>query len=89
MGKIRTLIILYEYLLHYAINKIVIYCKMKLSQAEKEIVQKAKKIMHENNFNYFYTHHLLPENACSPKDYETILQLIQKGIFHPIDDSSN
>lgn len=63
--------------------------KMKLSQAEKEIVQKAKKIMHENNFNYFYTHHLLPENACSPKDYETILQLIQKGIFHPIDDSSN
>ncbi|MFX1346056.1 MAG: hypothetical protein ACFFBC_13400 [Promethearchaeota archaeon] len=63
--------------------------KMKLNQAEKEMVQKAKKILYENNFDYFYAHDLLPENACSPKDYQTVLQLIQKRIFNPIDDSSN
>ncbi|MFX0081220.1 MAG: hypothetical protein ACFE94_05650 [Candidatus Hodarchaeota archaeon] len=63
--------------------------KMKISQAEKEMIQKAQKIMHENNLNFFYAHQLLPKKACSPKDYETILQLIQKQIFRPIDDASN
>jgi hypothetical protein len=63
--------------------------KMKLSQAEKEMVKKATKIMYENDLEYFYAYHLLPENACSPKDYQTVLQLIEKGIFNPIDDSSN
>lgn len=63
--------------------------KMKLDQAEREMVQKALKFMQENNFNYFHALYLLPENACSPKDYETILQLIQKRIFRPIDNSSN
>ena len=56
---------------------------IKLTQDEKEMVKKASKFMKENNFNYFYAVYLLPDNVCGPKDYETILSLIKKGIFQP------
>jgi hypothetical protein len=58
---------------------------IKLNQDEKEMVNRASKFMQENNFDYFYSLYLLPDNACSPKDYETILKLIEKGIFKPIE----
>ena len=45
--------------------------------------------MKENDFDYFYSLYLLPDNACSPKDYETILNLIEKGIFKPIEIDTN
>jgi hypothetical protein len=63
--------------------------KMKLTQEEKEMVQRAITFMHESDFNYFYVLYLLPENVCSPKDYEIIQKLIQKGIFKPIDKLEN
>ncbi|MFW9874567.1 MAG: hypothetical protein ACFFG0_15790, partial [Candidatus Thorarchaeota archaeon] len=63
--------------------------KLKLTQEEKEMVQRAINFMHESNFNYFYVLYLLPENVCSPKDYEIIQTLIQKGIFKPIDKLGN
>ncbi|MFX1357003.1 MAG: hypothetical protein ACFFA8_06925 [Promethearchaeota archaeon] len=56
---------------------------IKLSQAEKEMVDQAMKFMRENNFNYFYSVYLLPENVCTPKDYKTILDLLHKGVFTP------
>ncbi len=58
--------------------------KIKLSTSEKEMVAKARTFMKENNFNYFYSLYLMPENTSSPKDYQTIFNLIEKGIFQPI-----
>lgn len=57
--------------------------KIKLSTAEKEMVNKARIFMRENNFNHFYSLYLLPENDCTPKDYQTIFDLIEKGVFRP------
>jgi len=57
--------------------------KYKLSMSEKEMVTKARTFMKENNFNYFYSLYLMPENSCTPKDYQTIFNLIEKGIFQP------
>ncbi len=62
-----------------------VYKNIKLSQNEKEMIKKALNFMKENDFKYFYTVYLLPDNTCKPKDYETILQLIKKGIFRPIE----
>jgi len=56
---------------------------IKLTKAEKEMVDEAMKFMRENNFNYFYSIYLLPENICTPKDYKTILDLLHKGVFTP------
>ena len=63
--------------------KIVENPKIKLTMSEKEIVAKARTFMKENKFNYFYSLYLLPENTCTPKDYQTIFSLIEKGIFKP------
>jgi hypothetical protein len=63
--------------------------KIKLSTAEKEMVRKARKFMKENNFKYFYSLYLMPANTCTPKDYQTIFNLIEKGIFQPIEEEFN
>ncbi|NVM17965.1 MAG: hypothetical protein HWN80_09630 [Candidatus Lokiarchaeota archaeon] len=63
--------------------KIVENPKVKLNMSEKEMIGKARTFMKENNFNYFYSLYLMPENACTPKDYQTIFNLIEKGIFQP------
>ncbi len=65
--------------------KVAYSIKMKLSQAEREMIKRASNFMRENNLSNFHSINLLPENACTPKDYETILQLIEKRIFRPID----
>jgi len=57
--------------------------KIKINTSEKEMVSKARTFMKENNFNYFYSLYLMPENTSSPKDYQTIFNLIEKGIFQP------
>jgi len=64
--------------------KIVENPKIKLSTSEKAMVAKARTFMKENNFNYFYSLYLMPENTSSPKDYQMIFNLIEKGIFQPI-----
>ncbi|MFW9783494.1 MAG: hypothetical protein ACFFFB_14520, partial [Candidatus Heimdallarchaeota archaeon] len=56
----------------------------KLNQNEKEMVKKATNFMKDYNLTYFYAIYLLPDNVCGPKDYETLLNLIKKGIFVPI-----
>ncbi|MFW9939177.1 MAG: hypothetical protein ACFFD5_16145 [Candidatus Thorarchaeota archaeon] len=58
---------------------------MKLNQDERDMVKKAQTFMKEHNSPYFYFLYLIPENACSPKDYQITLQLIKKGTFQPID----
>jgi hypothetical protein len=65
--------------------KITMNKNVKLSLNEKEMVNKASTFMREQDFDYFHSIYLLPENNCSPKDYEIILKLIQKGIFTPIE----
>ncbi|MFW9949547.1 MAG: hypothetical protein ACFFKA_05425 [Candidatus Thorarchaeota archaeon] len=59
--------------------------KVRLSNAEEEIVNRAITFMKENRFEYFYSLYLMPENVCTPKDYQTILSLISKGIFKSIE----
>ncbi|MFX0034819.1 MAG: hypothetical protein ACFE9I_04155 [Candidatus Hermodarchaeota archaeon] len=80
----KTLNVPFIYPLKIKVNK-----NLKLSQSEKEMVKKASTFMKENNFDYFYSLYLLPDNVCSPKDYGTILNLIEKGVFQPIEDKSN
>ncbi|MFX1417939.1 MAG: hypothetical protein ACFE9N_03345 [Promethearchaeota archaeon] len=69
--------------------KIVLNKNIKLSQTEKDMIQKASNFMREHDFDHFYSLYLLPDNACSPKDYETILGLIEKGIFNPVELDDN
>jgi len=57
--------------------------KIKLTISEKEMVNKARIFMRENNFKHFYSLYLLLENACTPKGYQTIFDLIEKGVFKP------
>jgi hypothetical protein len=57
--------------------------KSKLSQDEKHMVERASKFLKENDAKYFYSLYLLPENACTPSDFETINRLIKKEVFRP------
>jgi hypothetical protein len=57
--------------------------KVKLSMAEKQMVDRARNFMKESNFDHFYSLYLLPENVCTPRDYKAIFSLIEKGIFKP------
>ena len=66
-----------------------IYKNIKLTPNEKEMVDKALKIIREGHKEYFYSLYLLPDNQCSPKDYKTILKLIEKGIFQPIEKNNS
>ncbi len=65
--------------------QIVMPKKAELNQNEKEMIKRALDFMKQNKFNYFHTIYLLPENVCTPKDYEAILSLIKKGIFRPVE----
>ena len=58
--------------------------KLKLSQHENQIIKRALDLMKETKFSHFYAVYLLPENNCSPDDYEVIMGLIKKGVFQPI-----
>jgi hypothetical protein len=49
------------------------------------MVLKAQNFMKEQKFDYFYSLYLMPANTCAPKDYQVIFNLIEKGIFQPID----
>ena len=64
--------------------KVVENPKIRLSPSEKAMVNKAIKFVKDHKFDYFYSLYLLPANECTPKDAETILNLIEKGIFKPI-----
>jgi hypothetical protein len=59
--------------------------KMKLSQLERDMIKKAYDLMRKNNLNHFYSIYLLPDNVCTPKDFEAIKQLIKKKIFNPVE----
>ncbi|MCJ7649729.1 MAG: hypothetical protein MUP85_14025, partial [Candidatus Lokiarchaeota archaeon] len=64
--------------------KVMISDDQKLTLAEKHMVEKALTMMKDHNMDTLYSLYLLPENECSPKDYRTIMNLIQKGVFKPI-----
>lgn len=58
--------------------------KIKINQDERAYINKAVSFMKQTNKNYFYITSLLPEKACSPKDIEYVMDLIEKNIFKPI-----
>ncbi|MFW9947405.1 MAG: hypothetical protein ACFFDX_11340, partial [Candidatus Odinarchaeota archaeon] len=64
--------------------KVVENPDIRLSPSERAMVNKAIRFVKDHNFDYFYSLYLLPANECTPKDAETILNLIEKGIFKPI-----
>ena len=64
--------------------KVIISDDQKLTIAEKNMVEKALTLMEDHNMDTLYSLYLLPENECSPKDYRTIRNLIEKGVFKPI-----
>ncbi|MFX1317424.1 MAG: hypothetical protein ACFE9T_16300, partial [Promethearchaeota archaeon] len=66
--------------------EIIIPKKADLNQNEKEMIKRALDFMKQQKFHYFYAIYLLPENVCTPKDYEAILSLMEKGIFSPIEE---
>jgi hypothetical protein len=63
--------------------------KIKLDNDEKELLKRANKFMESQNFNYFYSIYLLPENECEPNDFEIMVNLIEKGVFVPIRDNTS
>ena len=55
--------------------------KIRISQNERNYINKAVTLMKTKNVNHFYVRSLFTENECSPKDVETILELMEKKIF--------
>ncbi|MFX1568555.1 MAG: hypothetical protein ACFFCV_09320 [Promethearchaeota archaeon] len=63
------------------LTKINIANGTKFNAAERMFISKAMSFMKKNKIDYFYLSSLLPEKACSPKDIENILNLIERNIF--------
>jgi hypothetical protein len=59
--------------------------KIKISPAEKALINKGISYMKINNSDSFYLSSLLPEEECTPKDIESILDLIDRNIFQIIE----
>ncbi|MFW9938849.1 MAG: hypothetical protein ACFFD5_14470 [Candidatus Thorarchaeota archaeon] len=57
---------------------------IKITPLEKEIIQKAEKLIKRNGSQYFYVSKLFKENQFDSKEIETIFNLIDKKIFEPV-----
>lgn len=57
---------------------------IKIKQDERAYIDKAVSFMKQTNKKYFYIASLLPEQTCSSKDIDNIMDLIEKNIFEPI-----
>ena len=57
---------------------------MKLTRAEKLMIQRAKSVMKQTNLSHFFTSFLMPDQQYDPEKTKTIFNLIDKGIFRPI-----
>jgi len=62
----------------------VVKSDIKLSGYQKSMVRKALEILKLNNLDHFYVTYLIPDNVWRSKDVETILSLIDNGIFQSI-----
>jgi hypothetical protein len=59
--------------------------KIKVSQNEKSIIDRALAIMKQRNSDHFYIANLFEKKSrFHVKDAEDILKLIKKGVFNPI-----
>jgi hypothetical protein len=58
----------------------------RMNPSEKAMINKARLIMKRKNASTFYFVSLLPEEECSPKDLETILNLIDKNIIQILEE---
>jgi hypothetical protein len=59
--------------------------KVRINPSERALISKATSIMKTKNTSSFYLTSLLPEQECSPKDLEIILNLIEKKIIQIIE----
>jgi hypothetical protein len=64
--------------------KVVKFGKVRFNQTEKQIIERALKVMKQRNSDYFYVSNLFGKNKFQVKDAENILNLIKKKIFTPI-----
>jgi hypothetical protein len=58
---------------------------LKLTRAEKLIIQRARVIMKQTNLQHFYSTFLMPDQEYDPVKTKIIFNLIDKGVFQPID----
>ncbi|MFX1376188.1 MAG: hypothetical protein ACFFA0_10270 [Promethearchaeota archaeon] len=56
--------------------------KIRISQNEREFINKAVSLMKTSNQDYFLIKSIFHEKECSPKDVEILLNLIEKKIFY-------
>ncbi|MDX1797611.1 MAG: hypothetical protein R3255_03085 [Candidatus Lokiarchaeia archaeon] len=59
--------------------------KIRINPSGREMISKARSIMKKRNSDTFYLSSLLLEKECSPKDLETVLNLIDKKIIEIIE----
>ena len=62
---------------------------VKLSTDEKDLVKKAKHIMKKRNQDHFFSSFLLSEEKLNVDQIELIFDLLEKGVFEPIQINSN
>ncbi len=56
--------------------------KVRITQSERLLINKAVTLVKTGNKDNFFIRNLIPGKECSPKDIENILNLIDKKIFH-------
>ncbi|MFX1380410.1 MAG: hypothetical protein ACFFA4_15095, partial [Promethearchaeota archaeon] len=55
--------------------------KIRISPNDRTLINRAINYMKVNKTSYFYMISLLPEKECTPKDIESILDMIERNIF--------
>jgi len=58
---------------------------VRVSLSEKNFINRAITSMKKNNRDYFLLTSLLPEKACTPKDIEIIVNMLDNNIFQVIE----
>ncbi|MFX0099777.1 MAG: hypothetical protein ACFFCS_09350, partial [Candidatus Hodarchaeota archaeon] len=59
-----------------------------LNQLERQIIEKAKRLIEENGTSFFYASLLFDKDELNARNLNSIFNLIQKGIFNPIEHAS-
>ncbi len=59
--------------------------KVRINPSERQMINKATSIMKTKNTSSFYLFSLLPDEECSPKDLELVLDLIDKNVIQIIE----
>jgi hypothetical protein len=62
--------------------------KVRITQSERLLINKAVTLVKTGNKDHFFIRNLIPGKECSPKDIESILNLMNKNIFNLVENNS-